>query len=250
MDVRDNRAIDFARRRLAEMQERALDCRYRFSDGTVIEAADVVCMPAGTTGIFTLATDLRGPEIYLDLKLRPAFVHEFLSIMTDKVIERQEYLRSTYSLEHEGTYICGNSSALLSPDDYRAFVVPVNQRYKEHFGGRCTLHCDGRANHLLPIFADELRISCFWSFGYQDDKVLVAGNLGGKAVLVGNISPMNIAHGTPQSVIAETLEALRVFAPLGGYVIQDGSNIPPGAPVLNINAMAEAACIFSNLQPM
>jgi len=243
-DVRDNRAARFARQRREEMLRLAEGCRLRFADGATILATDLFVIPHGTTGIFTLAADLRGPEIYLEIKLRPAFVREFLDIVTDKVIQRQEYLRGTYGLSPCDTFICDDSAAVLSADSYREFVLPYNLRYKEHFSGLCTVHCDGRANHLLPIYADELRIGCFWSFGYQTDRARTAEYLGGRAVLVGNINPMTIHTGPAEAVFQETMAALQAFAPPGGYIIMDGSNIPPGAPPENINAMADAAVAY------
>jgi uroporphyrinogen-III decarboxylase len=236
--------MDFLRRRLAEMLDLAQDYRLCFADGQTVDAVDLVSMPATTTGIFTLATDLRGPEIYLDVKLRPDFVKELLEAVTDEVIERQEYLRDTYDLPRTGTFIIDDSAAILSPDDYREVLLPFNLRYKEHFGGRCTVHCDGRADHLLPIYAEELRIDCFWSFGYQTNKAKTAAALGGQAALVGNINPMNMLNGAHQDVLDETMEALQAFAPCGGYIIMDGSNIAPGTPLENINALSEAAILF------
>jgi uroporphyrinogen decarboxylase len=171
-------------------------------------------------------------------------VLQFLDILTNKVIERQEYLRVTHGLQPHDTFICDDSAAILSADDYRRFLLPYNLRYKEHFGGLCTLHCDGRANHLLPIFADDLRIGCFWSFGYQTDRAVTAAYLGGRAVLVGNINPIIVHTGPVETVFEETLSALQAFAPRGGYIIMDGSNIPPGTPPENINAMADAALAY------
>lgn len=64
-------------------------------------------------------------------------------------------------------------------------------------------------------------------------------------VLLGNISPLTIAHGTPAQVKAETRRVLEKLAPYRGLIIQDGNNIAPGSPVENINAMTEAAEEYS-----
>jgi hypothetical protein len=39
----------------------------------------------------------------------------------------------------------------------------------------------------------------------------------------------------------ECRDALEHFAPLGGFFLKDGDNIPPNAPVQNINYLHEAA---------
>jgi uroporphyrinogen-III decarboxylase len=41
-----------------------------------------------------------------------------------------------------------------------------------------------------------------------------------------------------------TRTCLEKLAPLKGYIVQDGANIPPGTPVENINAMMEAAVAY------
>jgi uroporphyrinogen decarboxylase len=65
--------------------------------------------------------------------------------------------------------------------------------------------------------------------------------MGGRVVLVGNIDPMLIYSGTPEQVRQATRNVIDKLAPKGGLIIQDGSNITPGTPVANINAMMEAA---------
>lgn len=71
--------------------------------------------------------------------------------------------------------------------------------------------------------------------------------MGGWIVLRGNINPLNILTGTPESVFEESMEALRTFGRgSGGYILSDGANIPPGAPVENINTMMQAARQFNS----
>ncbi len=81
-------------------------------------------------------------------------------------------------------------------------------------------------------------------FGYQVDLDRIAEVMGGKVVLLGNIDPMLIHSGTPEQVRQATRNAIEKLAPYRGYIVQDGNNIPPGAPLENINAMMEAAEIY------
>jgi uroporphyrinogen-III decarboxylase len=69
----------------------------------------------------------------------------------------------------------------------------------------------------------------------------IAGIMGGKVVLLGNVNPMLIRSGTPAQVREATRRAIEALAPLKGFIVQDGNNIPPGSPLVNINAMMEAA---------
>jgi uroporphyrinogen-III decarboxylase len=52
---------------------------------------------------------------------------------------------------------------------------------------------------------------------------------------------MNIESGTKESVMEECREAIEHFAHLGGFFLKDGDNIPPNAPLENINSIYDAA---------
>jgi len=102
----------------------------------------------------------------------------------------------------------------------------------------------GRSDHLLEIFRDELQIHEYQGFGWEVDLDRIAAVMGGRVVLYGNVNPMLILDGTPEAVREATRVAIEKLAPLKGYIVQDGNNIPPGAPLENINAMMEAAEIY------
>jgi uroporphyrinogen-III decarboxylase len=74
--------------------------------------------------------------------------------------------------------------------------------------------------------------------------VQIGRAMGGKVVLLGNVSPVLIARGTPQQVKEATRKVIEKLAPYGGLIVQDGNNIAPGSPVENINAMMQAATEF------
>jgi len=68
--------------------------------------------------------------------------------------------------------------------------------------------------------------------------------MGGRVVLLGNIDPMLIHRGPAEAVREATRFAIEKLAPLRGYIVQDGNNIPPGTPVEHVNAMMEAAELY------
>jgi uroporphyrinogen decarboxylase len=68
--------------------------------------------------------------------------------------------------------------------------------------------------------------------------------MGGRVVLIGNVNPMLIESGTPEQVREATRKVIEKLGPYRGLIIQDGNNIPPGAPLENINAMMEAAELY------
>jgi uroporphyrinogen-III decarboxylase len=243
-DILDNPAVEHETTMRERMQAMADEYVLRFADGTEVHPAAEIKPGIESLGLFTLATDLRGPEIYIDVKLRPDFVHRLMDIVTAKVIRRLAWVKEEFGYLFPDIYICDDSSAMLSPDDYREFVLPYNLRYKQHFGGTCTVHCCGRANHLVPIWADELGVGVFWNFSYETDRHKMAQAMGGRTVLVGNVNWRSISQGTPQDVYADAMDVLEVFSPYRGHILST-TNIPPGTSADNINAMHRAALAYT-----
>jgi uroporphyrinogen-III decarboxylase len=200
-----------------------------------------------TIGVMLNANDLRGAEgMMTDLIVRPDFAVRLLEILTDKIITWVEYTKDLLGEKKEGVFVGDDGAANLSPDLYKKFLLPIQKKIKSHFGGYTTFHADAKSDHILPIVARELGIDDFSGFGYEDDRDLVAGLFGGKTVLSGNINPMNIESGTRESVIEECRAAIEHFAPFGGFFLKDGDNIPPNAPLENINSMYDAAVQYGS----
>lgn len=99
----------------------------------------------------------------------------------------------------------------------------------------------GRIDHLIPLLADEMQITHLNGFGFVTDPQRLAEVMGGRVVMSGGISPTLLLQGTPEQVKAECRRYLEVFAPVGGYILQDGNNVAPGTPLANLAAMVEAA---------
>ena len=241
-----------------EMLKIAGGYKIRFSDGHETGIADKIGLDYGnfsyssgipgigvagrTIGAMLVANDLRGAEgMMTDLLLRPEFAERLLAILTDKIIQWIAYTKDLLGEPREGVFVGDDGAANLSPDLYRKFLLPFQKKIKYSFGGTTTFHADAKADHILPIVAGELGIDDFSGFGYQDDRELVVRLFGGKAVLCGNINPMNIESGSRDSVIEECRNALDHFAGFGGFFLKDGDNIPPRAPLENVNALHDAA---------
>lgn len=234
-----------ARNYLERMQ--ALSDRYvvRFRDGVEIRPLDNPIITSATMGPFTLAAQLSGAtDICMALYDRPEFARELLSIVSEKIIEMMQFAERIQGMD--ALWVADDYAANLSLGQFREFVLPCLLRIRGHFPrSRFIFHMCGKADHLLSTLTNELRIDEFSLFGYQSDKQLVQEVMGGRVLLVGNVSPINIAFGTPESVIEESLAALRVFGSGdGGFILSDGANVAPESPVENVNALWHAACIF------
>jgi uroporphyrinogen-III decarboxylase len=214
----------------------------RFRDGPVFYPGANPALTHTSHGPFGVAADLMGQtEMFAAILERPDFARELLGIVTDKIIAWLDFCWAEMAIPHRDFAWTDDLAAYLSAKTYREMVLPYEQRLRRHFEGRASLHMCGQTNHLLRIFADEVKIHEYQGFGWQVDLDRIAEVMGGRVTLLGNVSPLTIAHGTPAQVKAETLHVLRKLAPYGGLIIQDGNNIAPGSPVENINAMMAAA---------
>jgi uroporphyrinogen-III decarboxylase len=214
----------------------------RFQGGPIFYPGASPALTHTSHGPFGVAGDLMGQtEIFSAIIERQEFVRELLSIVTDKIIEWLDFCWEEMRISHRNFAWTDDLAAYLSPRVYRDVVLPFDLKLRNHFDGWVSMHMCGHTNHLLRIFADDLKICELQGFGWEVDLDLIGEVMGGRVVLLGNVSPLTIAHGTPDQVKAETRRVIEKLGDYGGLIIQDGNNIAPGSPVENINAMMEAA---------
>mgnify|MGYP005839243831 CR=1 FL=1 len=217
----------------------------RFQGGPVFYPGENPALTHTSDGPFGVAGDVMGQtELFTAVYDNPDFVRELLRIVTDKLIEWLDFCWEEEQLPARDFAWTDDLAVSLSERTFREFVLPEEKRLRFHFDGWLSLHMCGRTDHLLQTFVEDLQIHEFQGFGYQVDLDRVAEVMGGRVVLVGNVNPMLIHTGTPEQVREATRIVIEKLAPYRGLIIQDGSNIPPGSPLENINAMMEAARLY------
>lgn len=232
------------------MMEVAEKYAVRFQGGPIFYPGENPSLTHTSDGPFGVAGDVMGQmELFLAVYDRPDFVRELLHIVTKKLIDYLDFCWKEEGLPLPRDFAWTDDLAMsLSADTYRSVVLPFEQQLRFHFDGYVSLHMCGDTNHLLEIFADDLKINEFQGFGYQIELDRVASVMGGRVVLVGNVNPMLIHFGNPQQVRDATRTVIEKLARKKGLIIQDGSNIPPGSPLENINAMMEAAEMYGRYE--
>jgi uroporphyrinogen decarboxylase len=253
-DVRRLEAMDFVHggingRQIAyrrEMMRVAEKYPVRFQGGPIFYPGENPALTHTSDGPFGVAGDLMGQmELFEGVYECPDFVREVLRIVTDKLIEWLDFCWIEENLPTPRNFAWTDDLAVsLSAKTYRDLVLPEEQRLRFHFDGYLSLHMCGKTDHMLEIFVDDLKINELQGFGYQVNLDRVASVMGGRVVLVGNVNPMLIHTGTPEQVREATRQVIEKLAHFRGLIIQDGSNIPPGSPLENINAMMEAAELY------
>lgn len=214
----------------------------RFQGGPVFYPGADPALTHTSHGPFGVAADLMGQtEMFSAIIERPDFTRELMRIVTDKIIAWLDFCWAEMKISHRDFAWTDDLAAYLSPKIYREMVLPFEKKLRFHFDGWASMHMCGRTNHLLRIFADDVRIKELQGFGWEVDLDLIGEVMGGRVVLLGNVSPLTIAAGAPDQVKAETRRVIEKLGRYRGLIIQDGNNIAPGSPVENINAMMEAA---------
>ncbi len=236
------RQVEF-RRRMIEVADKY---PVRFQGGPVFYPGANPWLTNTSDGPFGVTGDVMGQvEAFTAVYERPDFLREVMRIVTGKMIEWLDFCVQEMGLERPVNFSWTDDLAVsLSADSFREFALPFNQQMRFHFDGRASLHMCGRSDHLLEIFRDDLKIDEFQGFGYQVNLDRVAEVMGGRVVLIGNVNPMLIQSGTPDDVRAATRSVIEKLKDTRGLIIQDGSNIPPDAPLENVNAMMEAAELY------
>jgi uroporphyrinogen decarboxylase len=253
-DVRRLEAMDFVHggingRQIVyrrEMMRVAEKYPVRFQGGPIFYPGENPALTHTSDGPFGVAGDLMGQmELFTGVYECPDLVREVLRIVTDKLIEWLDFCWIEENLPTPRNFAWTDDLAVsLSAKTYRDLVLPEEKRLRFHFDGYLSLHMCGKTDHMLEIFVDDLKINELQGFGYQVNLDRVASVMGGRVVLVGNVNPMLIHTGTPEQVREATRQVIEKLAHFRGLIIQDGSNIPPGSPLENINAMMEAAELY------
>lgn len=204
--------------------------------------------PTGSDGPFTVACNLRGAtELCADLLENPAYAHDLLHWVTDGIISRMKAWRAFTGVPlpnaGEWTWLADDSIALLSPGQYREFVLPHHQRLMKEFrgAGRLMVHLCGRAKHQFKGLVDELDAQSFET-GFPTDLGNAREELGEAVELIGNLNPNLLKRG-PAGAIRKAVQELADsgVAKGGRFILRDGNNCAPGTPAAHFAAAYDAA---------
>jgi hypothetical protein len=195
----------------------------------------------GVGGPFPDAYALASANILTWMYESPHLVHQLMDKVTTAFINYERYARDLTGRPHRNLGMGADAAEMLSPAMFREFVLPYYIRCYEAFPGTRGLHMCGRINHLIPILADELRVTHLNGFGFVTDPHLLAQWMGGRVVMGGGISPALLVEGDQHKIKAECFRYLEILSPRGGYILQDGNGVAPGTSLGSMTAMAEAA---------
>jgi uroporphyrinogen decarboxylase len=216
----------------------------RFKGGPVFYPGENAALTLQSCGPFTIAADLMGEvELLTAIRDKPELVSELLDILAGKILTWLDYCWKEMGIPNRDYGMADDLASSVSPQSFWEVILPSLQRIRRAFSW-FSFHMCGKADHLLQILVDELQINEFNGFGYQTSLESVARIMGGRVVLQGNVNPMRIAFGSTGEVEAETKLVIDRLGKYRGLILMDGANIPPEAPLANINAMMVAAKMY------
>ena len=226
-----------------QMQEFATRTKVRFNG----QEGHVEVSPLSLAGLspHMIAVDLVGEDFYWWMLEYPQPCHRFLEKITQAEITSEENCRRIDPRPRGGYGLAEDSAQVMSAELFRQFCVPYSNILFERFGddvpfGR-GIHMCGESEHLHQVLKEELKMNHFDIFGYQVRPEIAAANLGGSALLWGNINPMLMMDGDYQEVKQAAWECIDAMGPCGGFMLGDGANVCPGTPLESFSAIMAAA---------
>jgi uroporphyrinogen decarboxylase len=195
----------------------------------------------GEGGPLPIALSLAGKNLFLWAGEAPEIVHELMEKTTQAFIDYENYIRSLTGSSKQGCGMGCDGGEMFSLKHFAEFVLPYYNRVYEGFPGHRGLHMCGKIDHLLSILRDEMKIKSLDGFGDPVNKKLLAEKFAGRVYMSGGVNIALLLHGTKEQIRGDCMNALQTLSSHGGYILQDGNNVPPDTPLENIRILIECA---------
>jgi uroporphyrinogen decarboxylase len=191
---------------------------------------------AGCIGPFSLAARLVGVSEALEMTLtEPDLVHVLLekcsAFLTD-------YLKAFRQAGAGGVIMAEPAAGLLSPRGLAqfssAYVKSIGMALSDKSFGIILHNCAAKLVHLPAVLETGLRS---FHFGAPMDIVAALGKVPQEIVLCGNLDPTAVfVQLSPDEVRSRATALLDATAGYRNFVLSSGCDVPPGAPLANLDA--------------
>lgn len=199
----------------------------------------------GTDGPFTLAAELRGGEICVDMLADPEYYHRLMGFLTDAIIARMTAYRRRLNMpiQADDFGYADDSVAMLGVEQFRELVMPYHKRIIDAFWtgrGRLGIHLCGDVQRHLPLLHRELSVRSF-DTGFPIDLHQVRRATSPDTILQGGPTVQLLQSG-PVGRIREVCRDLLAgpAARDGLFVLREANNLAPRTPPEHVSAMYDA----------
>lgn len=195
---------------------------------------------AGIIGPYSLAGRLLDmSEIMLLCFDEPEMVEMILEKAIAFLIQ---YAKAFKEAGANGICMAEPAAGLLSPTLMDEFSTPYVQKVREAVEDENFIFMYHNCGNISPLL-DRIRALDMqaYSIGNAVDVEKVLKVIPEDRIVIGNIDPAGtIRSGTPEKIRKETLELLNRCGKYPNFVISSGCDIPPAAPLENIQAFFDA----------
>ncbi len=209
------------------------------------EVGESVPVLGAMLGPFTLATHLAGlKETLAATAADPDMVESLLDTVTGFLCRYALEFRETGAW---GIIVAEGAAGRLSPEDLARFSTPFVKRIIKAIEApefAVVLHnCRASNAHLDAILESGAGV---YHLGAHVDLAAALGRLTPETVLIGNLDAIKLFQkGTPQSVGEAARALLEATRPYPNFAVSSGCEIPPGAPLANLNGFFRAVAEFN-----
>jgi uroporphyrinogen-III decarboxylase len=218
----------------------------RIAAGFTYKGQEVVFDPfgLGTDGPLTVATNLRGTELYTDFYNDPDYVRQLLDFIVEGAIARIKAHRRFFGLpELSPTWgYADDSVQLISTAMLREFIIPAHRKLIRALtdAERVSIHLCGNATRHFKTLRDELGCYSF-DTGFPVDFAWLRQELGPEVEILGGPRVTLLRDGSPEGIDAEVKRILETGVAEGGrFILREANDLAPGTPLSNLDAMYEA----------
>jgi hypothetical protein len=196
----------------------------------------------GFDGALTIATCLRGGELYTDFYEDPPYVRRLLAFIQNAAIQRNRALAEKFGqkvFDGPSGWGADDSVQLISTRMYRDFVLPLHKQWYALWSveGPHAIHLCGDSTRHFPILHDEVHV-CTFDTGFPVDHGRLRKELGRDVTIIGGPEVGLLRHGTADQVYERTKAILRSGVMDGGrFLLHEANNLPPCCPQENLCAM-------------
>ncbi|MEN6402425.1 MAG: uroporphyrinogen decarboxylase family protein [Armatimonadia bacterium] len=194
-----------------------------------------------TDSVYHCADMRRDQDFILDLMEAPDLMEDILAAV-DEYTEALLHSCNQSRIECLVYDVCWASLSLLSPSLVRRFVIPRAKRTAELLAKDKYLvfFQTGRIREVVPdlVACGPHGIQHFDVLG-DCDLAEIKQSFGRDICLIGNLSPVILANGTPADARADARRCLNAAKAGGGYIMSTSDEVPVDAKLENLRAIVE-----------
>jgi len=196
---------------------------------------------AGVIGPFSLSARLMGmTETMYHAVDEPEMVEAVLEKATTFLLD---YIRAFRDAGAHGIVMAEPAAGLLSPDWNARFSAPYVKRIVSELQSDTFPVVYHNCGNTVPLI-DEIVATGAKAFHFGNAIRLsdLIGKIPADRLVMGNIDPAGqFTHGTPDSIREAVRSLVDTLGEQPNFVLSSGCDIPPKAPLANIDAFFEAA---------